>query len=130
MIKRNGFQNTRDGNIIFLQGYQFSRIERESHAWTLFLTLSRQACKISRMNAKHPAKHVKSHASRKRLLFCLSLFLNLKPMHNLTYAEAKRTAKIRISFVFIHVLVPHAKLLSKVDSPAGLALANLMHKVM
>ena len=38
-----------------------SRIERES----LFLTLSRQACKISRMNAKHPTKHVKTYASRK-----------------------------------------------------------------
>ena len=28
----------------------------------LFLTLSRQAGKIPCMNAKHPAKHVKSHA--------------------------------------------------------------------
>ena len=35
-----------------------SRIERESPAWTLFLPLSRQACKISRINEKNPAKHV------------------------------------------------------------------------
>ena len=47
------------------QGCQLSRIECESHAWTLILTLSRQACKISRMNAKHPAKLIKSQVSRK-----------------------------------------------------------------
>ena len=40
------------------QGFQLSRIERESPAWTLFLPLSRQACKISRINEKKPAKHV------------------------------------------------------------------------
>ena len=45
------------------QGFQLSRIERESPAWTLFLPLSRQACKISRINEKYPAKHVKSPAS-------------------------------------------------------------------
>ena len=38
-----------NGNI---QGFQLSRIERESPAWTLFLPLSRQACKISRINEK------------------------------------------------------------------------------
>ena len=45
------------------QGFQLSRIERESPAWTLFLPLSRQACKISHINGKNPAKHVKSPAS-------------------------------------------------------------------
>ena len=40
------------------QGFQLSRIERESPAWTLFLPLSRQACKISRINEKNPAKRV------------------------------------------------------------------------
>ena len=34
------------------QGFQLSRIERESPAWTLFLPLSRQACKISHINEK------------------------------------------------------------------------------
>ena len=48
--------------IYFSQGFQLSRIE-ESPAWTLFLPLSRQACKISRINEKNPAKHVKSPAS-------------------------------------------------------------------
>ena len=47
----------------FKQGFQLSRIERESPAWTLFLPLSRKACKISRFNEKNPAKHVKSPAS-------------------------------------------------------------------
>ena len=56
------------------QGCQLPRIERESHAWTLFITLSRQACKISCMNAKHLAKHVKSHASRKGWPFLSSSF--------------------------------------------------------
>ena len=52
-----------------LQGFQLSRIERESPAWTLFLPLSRQACKISHINDKNPAKHVKSPASvRKKTL--------------------------------------------------------------
>ena len=37
------------------------RLDTISHA----LTPSRQACKISRLNAKHPPKHVKSHASWK-----------------------------------------------------------------
>ena len=32
--------------------FQLSRIERESPAWTLFLPLSRQACKISHINEK------------------------------------------------------------------------------
>ena len=41
-----------------MQGFQLSRIERESPAWTLFLPLSRQACKISRIIEKNPAKHV------------------------------------------------------------------------
>ena len=45
------------------QGFQLSRIERESPSWTLFLPLSRQACKISHINEKNPAKHVKSPAS-------------------------------------------------------------------
>ena len=45
------------------QGFQLSRIERESPAWTLFLPLSRQVCKISHINEKNPAKHVKSPAS-------------------------------------------------------------------
>ena len=44
------------------QGFQLSRIERESPAWALFLPLSRQAFKISRTNEK-TAKHVKSAAS-------------------------------------------------------------------
>ena len=47
-------------HVTFIQGCQLSRIECESHTWTLILMLSRQACKILRMNAKHPAKHVKS----------------------------------------------------------------------
>ena len=34
------------------QGFQLSRIERESPSWTLFLPLSRQACKISHINEK------------------------------------------------------------------------------
>ena len=45
------------------QGFQLSRIERESPAWTLFLPLSRQACRISHINEKNPAKYVKSPAS-------------------------------------------------------------------
>ena len=45
------------------QGFQLSSIERESSAWILFLLLSRQACKLSRINEKNPAKHVKSPAS-------------------------------------------------------------------
>ena len=45
------------------QGVQPSRIERKSPAWTLFLPISRQACKISRINGKNPAKYVKSPAS-------------------------------------------------------------------
>ena len=45
------------------QGFQLSRIERESPVWTLFLPLSRQACKISRIDEKNPAKHVQSPAS-------------------------------------------------------------------
>ena len=45
------------------QGFQLSRIERESPPWTIFLPLSRQACKISHINEKNPAKHVKSPAS-------------------------------------------------------------------
>ena len=42
-----------------MQGFQLSRIERESPAWTLFLPLPRQAFKISHINEKNPAKHVK-----------------------------------------------------------------------
>ena len=49
--------------VMVVQGFQLSRIERESPAWTLFLPLSRQACKISHINEKNPAKHVKSPAS-------------------------------------------------------------------
>ena len=49
--------------IVYYQGFQLSRIERESPALTLFLPLSRQACKISHMNEKNPSKHVKSPAS-------------------------------------------------------------------
>ena len=49
--------------INYEQGFQLSRIERESPAWTLFLPLSRQVCKISHINEKNPAKHVKSPAS-------------------------------------------------------------------
>ena len=45
-----------------MQGFQLSRIERESPAWALFLPLSRQACKISHINEKNPSKHVKSPA--------------------------------------------------------------------
>ena len=45
------------------QGFQLSGIERESPALTLFLPLSRQACKISRINEKNPTKHEKSPAS-------------------------------------------------------------------
>ena len=45
------------------QGFQLSRIERESTAWTPFLPVSRQACKISHINEKNPPKHVKSPAS-------------------------------------------------------------------
>ena len=46
-----------------LQGFQLSRIERESPAWTLFLPLSRKACKISHISEKNPGKYVKSPAS-------------------------------------------------------------------
>ena len=46
-----------------------------SHGWILFLMLSPRACKISRMNAKHPAKHVKSHSSRKTLPFFIFLLV-------------------------------------------------------
>ena len=84
-----------------MQGCQLSPIERESHAWTLFLTLSRQACKISRMTAKHPAKHVKPH-----------FLLKLKPH---TQFDAKDLENVLFSF---HVLVSHAKQFSKVDSAA------------
>ena len=48
---------------VTVQGFQLSRIERESHAWTLFLPLSRQACKISHINEKNPSKHAKPPAS-------------------------------------------------------------------
>ena len=37
-------------------------------------------------------------------------------MHNLTDADAKRTAKY-LNIIFFLVLVPHAKQFSKVDSP-------------
>ena len=37
---------------IIKQGFQLSRIERESPAWTPFLPVSRQACKISHINEK------------------------------------------------------------------------------
>ena len=50
------------GNKRAKQGFQLSRIERESPAWTLFLPLSRQTCKISHINDKNLAKHVKSPA--------------------------------------------------------------------
>ena len=43
-----------------MQGFQLSRIERESPA--LYLPLSSQVCKIFHINEKNPAKHVKSHA--------------------------------------------------------------------
>ena len=105
------------------QGCQLSRIERESHAWTLFLTLSRQACKISRMNAKHPANHVKSHASRKRkttffFFFFLSLFLKVKTDIQFDGRRRKKNCK---NIFFFHVLVLHAKQFSKVDSPGVIA---------
>ena len=49
---------------LWIQGFQLSRIERESPAWTLFLPLSCQACKISCINEKkNPAKHIKSPSS-------------------------------------------------------------------
>ena len=83
-----------------IQGCQLSRIERDSHAWALFLTLSRQACKISHINAKRPAKLVKSHKSRKRLayklfffFFCSSLFLKVKTDAQFDERTRKRTAK-------------------------------------
>ena len=44
---------------------KFSCYAADSHAWKLLLTHSRQACKISHMNAKHLAEYVKSLASRK-----------------------------------------------------------------
>ena len=44
-IYKNSYRN-------IYQCFQLSRIERESPAWTLFLPLSRQACKISHMNEK------------------------------------------------------------------------------
>ena len=51
-----------------MQGFQLSRIERESPAWTLFLPLSHQACKISHINEKNPTRHLKSPASMGKTL--------------------------------------------------------------
>ena len=46
------------------QGFQLSRIKRGSlQPGYLFLPLSSQTCKISRINEKNPAKHVKSPTS-------------------------------------------------------------------
>ena len=55
---------------MIMQGFQLSRIERESPAWTLFLPLSpkhvkcptsmkkcRQACKISRISGEKPLEN-------------------------------------------------------------------------
>ena len=69
-----------------MQGFQLSRIERESPAWTQFLPLSRQACKISHINEKNPAKHVKSPASvgKKTEIIALPIF-NATPKIIYTY---------------------------------------------
>ena len=65
------------------QGFQLSRIERESPAWTLFLPLSRQACKISRSYEKNHAKHVKPPASvGKKLYFIGKEACNPKNHHD------------------------------------------------
>ena len=42
-----------------MQGFQLSRIERESPVWTLFLPLSRQACKISHREWKKSGRACK-----------------------------------------------------------------------
>ena len=76
-----------------MQGFQLSRIERESPAWTLFLPLSRQACKISHINVKNPAKHVKSPRisgeNIRKYLFCQFL---MKPQ-NIIYTYQIRFLK-------------------------------------
>ena len=99
------------------QGCQLSWDECESHAWTLFLTLSNQACKISRINAKHPASISNlTHEGKHNLFFC-HFFLKLILIHNLMDTDAKKCKILKYHF-FFHVLVPHPKQFLKVDNPA------------
>ena len=78
-----------------------------------FLTLSRQACKIS---------GIKENITS---LFCLSLFLKVKTDTQFDRRRRKDTAKncknIKISFFFFMFWF-HAKQFSKVDSPVHNAL--------
>ena len=85
------------------QGFQLSRIERESPAWTLFLPLSRQACKISRINEQNPAKHVKSPASmgkKPQKIITLQIFIGkdtCNPKNSYTYKfRLKKDLKLSI----------------------------------
>ena len=80
-------------SILTLQGCQRSRIEHESHAWTLFRMLSRQACKIS---------CIKENIT----FFACHFFLKLKPIHSLMDADVKRTAKYENIIIYLFFLVP------------------------
>ena len=87
---------------MYLQGFQLSRIERESPVWTLLLPLSRQACKTSRINEKNPAKHVKSHVSVGKTLkiIILQIFVGKEACnprnHNTYQFRFKRDVKLSI----------------------------------
>ena len=72
-----------------IQGFQLSRIERGSPAWTLFLPVSRQACKISRINEKNPTKHVKSPSSINQSINQLYFHINIKHNINIIYIQQK-----------------------------------------
>ena len=85
-------------NYEFKQGCQLSRLDTISHALTpSMLNLphecktSRQACKISGIKEKN------------NLFFCLfafHFFLKLKPIHNLTEADAKKLGLQNIKILF------------------------------
>ena len=70
--------------------------------WTLFLTLSRQACNLPHEceTSRHTCKISRIKEKITLFFFCLSLFLKLKPIHNLTEADTKRTAKYYYYYYF------------------------------
>ena len=79
------------------QGCQLSRIERESYAWTLFFTISREACKISNAKSSQACKILRMKENITFFFFfffflLVTFLFKLKPTQNLTRG-AKRTAK-------------------------------------
>ena len=78
------------------------------------------------MNAKHPAKHVKSHESRETYPF-----FSLKFVKTDTQFDRRRHKKILKYYFFVHVLITHAKQFSKVDSPviSAISLATWVNSI-